>query len=30
MSNPVVLLIVYHFPPDNEIGGARPFRFYKI
>ncbi len=26
---PVVLLFAYHFPPSNEIGGARPYRFYK-
>jgi len=26
---PVVLLIAYYFPPDNEIGAARPFRFFK-
>jgi len=26
---PAVLLIAYYFPPDNAIGGARPFRFYK-
>ena len=26
---PTVFLIAYHFPPDNAIGGARPFRFYK-
>lgn len=25
----VVLLIAYHFPPDNAIGGARPYRFFK-
>jgi glycosyltransferase involved in cell wall biosynthesis len=24
-----VLLIAYHFPPDNAIGAARPYRFYK-
>jgi hypothetical protein len=29
MSEPVLLLIAYYFPPDNEIGGARPFRLYK-
>ncbi len=29
MSVPLVLLIAYHFPPDNEIGAARPYRFYK-
>jgi hypothetical protein len=26
---PIILLIAYYFPPDNAIGGARPFRFYK-
>jgi O-antigen/teichoic acid export membrane protein len=26
---PLVLLITYYFPPDNEIGAARPYRFYK-
>ncbi len=29
MTRRTVLLIAYHFPPDNAIGGARPFRFYK-
>jgi glycosyltransferase involved in cell wall biosynthesis len=29
MGSPIVLLIAYHFPPDNEIGAARPYRFYK-
>ncbi|MGA3009632.1 MAG: hypothetical protein ABSD72_05165 [Terracidiphilus sp.] len=29
MSVRLVLLIAYHFPPDNEIGAARPYRFYK-
>lgn len=29
MGTPLVLLIAYHFPPDNAIGGARPYRFYK-
>jgi O-antigen/teichoic acid export membrane protein len=29
VSAPVVLLIAYHFPPDNAIGGARIYRFYK-
>jgi len=24
-----VLLFAYHFPPENTIGAARPFRFYK-
>jgi glycosyltransferase involved in cell wall biosynthesis len=29
MGSPIVLLIAYYFPPDNEIGAARPYRFYK-
>jgi Glycosyltransferase Family 4 len=29
MTRRTVLLIAYHFPPDDAIGGARPFRFYK-
>jgi glycosyltransferase involved in cell wall biosynthesis len=24
-----VLIFAYHFPPENVIGGARPYRFYK-
>jgi len=24
-----VLMFTYHFPPENAIGGVRPFRFYK-
>src|ERR1035438_4481911 len=24
-----VIMIAYHFPPAQEIGGFRPFRFYK-
>src|ERR1043165_4394328 len=24
-----VILIAYHFPPEEIIGAARPFRFYK-
>ena len=24
-----LLMFVYHFPPENAIGGRRPFRFYK-
>jgi len=28
-SLPLVLFIAYYFPPDNEIGAARPYRFYK-
>jgi glycosyltransferase involved in cell wall biosynthesis/O-antigen/teichoic acid export membrane protein len=26
---PLVVIVAYHFPPDNAIGGARPYRFYK-
>lgn len=29
MAASLVLLIAYHFPPDDAIGGARPWRFYK-
>jgi glycosyltransferase involved in cell wall biosynthesis len=29
MGIPRALLIAYYFPPDNEIGAARPYRFYK-
>jgi hypothetical protein len=29
MAERAVLMFAYHFPPENEIGGARPFRFYK-
>ncbi|MEQ1729509.1 MAG: glycosyltransferase [Vicinamibacterales bacterium] len=29
MSKPVILVIAYYFPPDNEIGAARPARFVK-
>ena len=25
----VVLIFAYHFPPEPEIGAARPGRFYK-
>jgi glycosyltransferase involved in cell wall biosynthesis len=28
-ARPHVILIAYHFPPGPEIGGQRPFRFYK-
>ena len=24
-----ILIFAYHFPPENSIGGARPYRFYK-
>lgn len=29
MPERVVILFAYHFPPENSVGGARPFRFYK-
>ena len=29
MMQPAILLIAYHFPPSNAVGGARLFRFYK-
>jgi hypothetical protein len=29
MTKPLVLIFAYHFPPENAIGGARPFRFMK-
>jgi glycosyltransferase involved in cell wall biosynthesis len=29
MSEHRVLIFAYHFPPENAIGGTRPFRFYK-
>ena len=29
MSNHWVLVFAYHFPPENAIGAARPYRFYK-
>jgi glycosyltransferase involved in cell wall biosynthesis len=28
-ANPQIIFIAYHFPPAQEIGGFRPFRFYK-
>ena len=28
-AKPHVILIAYHFPPAQEIGGFRPFRFHK-
>lgn len=24
-----VIIIAYHFPPENSVGGLRPFRFFK-
>lgn len=29
MNNHLVLILAYHFPPENAIGAARPFRFAK-
>lgn len=29
MPAQLVLIFAYHFPPENVIGAARPFRFYK-
>jgi glycosyl transferase family 4 len=29
MRQHAVLIFAYHFPPDLQIGAARPFRFYK-
>ena len=29
MSEDLVLIFAYHFPPENVIGALRPFRFYK-
>jgi glycosyltransferase involved in cell wall biosynthesis len=29
MTNQLVLIFAYHYPPENTIGGARPFRFLK-
>lgn len=29
MRTPRVLLFAYHFPPENTVGAARPFRFSK-
>ncbi|MBV9265017.1 MAG: hypothetical protein JO061_02495 [Acidobacteriaceae bacterium] len=29
MKDRRVLMFAYHFPPENSVGGARPFRFYK-
>lgn len=29
MTKHLVLIFAYHFPPENAIGGARPFRFAK-
>jgi hypothetical protein len=29
MDEQLVVILAYHFPPENAIGGARPYRFYK-
>ena len=29
MPERIVLMFAYHFPPENSIGGVRPYRFYK-
>ncbi len=29
MTEHLVLMFAYHFPPENAIGGARPYRFAK-
>jgi hypothetical protein len=29
MAGKTLLMIAYHFPPENAVGAARPFRFYK-
>ena len=29
MTKNLILIFAYHFPPENAIGGARPFRFAK-
>ena len=29
LKKPRILIIAYYFPPGEEIGGRRPFRFYK-
>ena len=28
-AKPQIILVAYHFPPAQEIGGFRPFCFYK-
>jgi glycosyltransferase involved in cell wall biosynthesis len=30
MTERIVLIFAYHFPPENAAGGARPYRFYKF
>jgi glycosyltransferase involved in cell wall biosynthesis len=29
MTEELVIVFAYHFPPENAIGGVRPYRFYK-
>jgi hypothetical protein len=29
MSEELVIVFAYHFPPENAIGAVRPYRFYK-
>src|ERR1017187_6096621 len=29
MTERIVVMLAYHFPPENSIGGARPYYFYK-
>jgi glycosyltransferase involved in cell wall biosynthesis len=29
MAERIVVMLAYHFPPENAIGAARPYRFYK-
>jgi glycosyltransferase involved in cell wall biosynthesis len=29
MKEKLALIFAYHFPPENAIGGVRPYRFYK-
>jgi glycosyltransferase involved in cell wall biosynthesis len=29
MQNRLVVMFAYHFPPENAVGGVRPYRFYK-
>jgi hypothetical protein len=29
LSKPTILLVAYHFPPENVIGALRPYRFAK-
>jgi glycosyltransferase involved in cell wall biosynthesis len=29
MTERIVVMLAYHFPPENSIGGDRPYRFYK-